>query len=121
MAIQASTNTKQGALLFVLLIALVIAGLIFLWKTLPSLDKEPVTQVKKDPLRELQRQCQFAGGKWIECGNPCHGSATDTACIRRCEAQCLCGGDQEYRCPKSQTCQQWAIVSTGTKPIGVCR
>lgn len=116
----------------VLVIGVLVVGLSLLWRQLPTRPVYPVPQIP--PVQELNQQhrltCERAGGKWTDCGNPCHGQGTSLAsdgaqdvesCIAMCEPQCLCGGAPKYSCPAKTVCTDLTSGTEGDAPIGVCR
>lgn len=106
----------------VLIIGAVVFGLTYLWRHLPTrpsftIKPAPIVQ---EPNQQQRLTCERAGGKWTDCGNPCHGQNTDT-CIAMCEPQCLCGGAPNYSCPVNTVCTNKVSANPGEPAIGVCR
>lgn len=124
------TPQRSPARLAMLLgiVVVLVFGLVAIWQQIPItpvareeikptpppvVQTEPTKPIPKD---EKQLTCEKAGGKWIDCGSPCHGSPAGTVCIKMCEAQCLCGGSSAWTCPKDLDCQ-----NKDEQGIGVCR
>lgn len=119
-------HAPYAPLLMVVIVALLTIGLLLIWRELPNGtrpqpsptgDLKPVPALPASP---EQAACESAKGKWVECGNPCHGMPGEI-CIASCEAQCLCGGTEGWMCPKEQTCTSYEPSATAQGAIGVCR
>lgn len=83
----------------------------------------PIGDVKPIPAASTSTEqvaCEAARGKWVECGNPCHGKPGDV-CITSCEPQCLCGGIAGWMCPKDLTCTDYEPEAGVPDALGVCR
>jgi hypothetical protein len=111
----------------VVIVALLTVGLLLIWRELPMgpQPKPPtsVTDVKPVPATPAsaeQKACEAARGKWVECGNPCHGKPGEV-CITSCEPQCLCGGIAGWMCPENQTCTDYEPSAGTPDALGVCR
>ncbi|KAA0207066.1 hypothetical protein EDM68_00530 [Candidatus Uhrbacteria bacterium] len=108
----------------VAIVAMLTVALLLIWRELP-IGTKPVPQpepapVATAPVSPAQSACETAGGKWTECGNPCHGKPGEV-CITQCEPQCLCGGDEGWSCPKDQVCTDVETLEGETEAVGVCR
>lgn len=118
------SSTREQSLLWyvVIVIGVVVVGLTFLWRQLPSRPTYsiPQTPIAVAPNQQQRLTCERAGGKWTDCGNPCHGQDVES-CVAMCEPQCLCGGSPNYSCPTKTICTDLATGSEGVAPIGVCR
>lgn len=104
-------------------LALMIFGLVMVVRMIPE-RKPPVTTTPPPVLEVVPTQgdqvrCEKAGGKWTECGSPCHGKPGEV-CATVCEAHCLCGGASKWTCPTDLTCQDYEPANSANG-IGVCR
>lgn len=104
-------------------LALMIFGLVMVVRMIP--ERKPPVSTTPPPVVEVvptqgdQARCEKAGGKWTECGSPCHGKPGEV-CVTVCEAQCLCGGASKWTCPADLTCQDYEPANSASG-IGVCR
>lgn len=107
------------------IIAGVTLGLIAIVRLMPDRPAKPVVVepnnipiiINTDPKKQA---CDQAGGKWTECGSPCHGKPGEV-CVMSCEPQCLCGGDAQWSCPKNLACSDYATLVGQNAKVGVCR
>ncbi|MCC6563332.1 GerMN domain-containing protein [Candidatus Uhrbacteria bacterium] len=120
-------HAPYAPLFMVVIVALLTIGLLLIWRELPMGPQPkppaPVTDVKPVPATPAsaeQTACEAARGKWVECGNPCHGKPGEV-CITSCEPQCLCGGIAGWMCPKDQACTDYEPSATTPDALGVCR
>ncbi len=123
-SVPVATVAPRQAMLWrlVLVVGVLVGGLTLLWRQLPT---QPVYPVPETPLVQELNQgqrltCERAGGKWTDCGNPCHGKDIES-CVAMCEPQCLCGGAPKYSCPAKTVCTDLTSGAEGDTPIGVCR
>ncbi|MEK7473748.1 MAG: Gmad2 immunoglobulin-like domain-containing protein [Patescibacteria group bacterium] len=119
------THAPFSIVFMVAIVAMLTVALLLIWRELPigtkpSPETTPAPPVATAPASEEQTACETAGGKWTECGNPCHGKP-DEVCITQCEAQCLCGGADGWQCPKDQVCADYEQADGATEAVGVCR
>ncbi len=121
------TRAPYAPLFMVVIVALLTIGLLLIWRELPTntapTPTVPINEVKPVPATPAspeQASCEAAKGKWVECGNPCHGKPGEV-CITSCEPQCLCGGIAGWMCPKDQTCTDFEPSATTPDALGVCR
>ncbi len=111
----------------VVIVALLTIALLLVWRELPTgskpLPEAPIGDVKPVPAASTSTEqvaCEAARGKWVECGNPCHGKPGDV-CITKCEPQCLCGGIAGWMCPANLTCTDMVPEAGAPDALGVCR
>jgi hypothetical protein len=118
------THAPFSIVFMVAIVAMLTVALLLIWRELPIGTKpSPETTpppVATAPASEEQTACETAGGKWTECGNPCHGKPGEV-CITQCETQCLCGGADGWQCPKDQVCTDYEQAEGASEAIGVCR
>lgn len=115
--------SKQAMLWYVvLIIGAVVFALAYLWQHLPKRPtyQAPQTPIVQEPNQKQRLSCERAGGKWTDCGNPCHGQDVES-CVAMCEPQCLCGGGPSYSCPVNTVCTNKISAKPGEVAIGVCR
>lgn len=115
--------SKQAMLWYVvLIIGVVVFALAYLWQHLPKRPtyQAPQAPIVQEPNQKQRLTCERAGGKWTDCGNPCHGQDAES-CIAMCEPQCLCGGGPNYSCPANTVCTNKVSAKPGEVAIGVCR
>lgn len=110
---------------FLIIIIFASLGLVWLWWQLPKRNEVPVTQppVVSEPAAPANPDkvaCEAVSGKWVDCGNPCHGKPGE-ACITMCEPQCLCGGIAGWQCPANKVCTDYEPSATAPDALGVCR
>ncbi len=123
----APTHAPYAPLFMVVIVALLTIALLLVWRELPTgskpLPEAPIGDVKPVPAASTSTEqvaCEAARGKWVECGNPCHGKPGDV-CITKCEPQCLCGGIAGWMCPKDLTCTDYVPEAGVPDALGVCR
>lgn len=119
------THAPFSIVFMVAIVAMLTVALLLIWRELPigtkpSPETTSTPPVATAPASEEQTSCESAGGKWTECGNPCHGKPGEV-CITQCEAQCLCGGADGWTCPKDQVCTDYEQAEGASEAIGVCR
>jgi hypothetical protein len=112
---------------FLIIVLFASLGLVWLWLQMPKRSEQPVTrppvQQPAEPAPSANPQkaaCDAARGKWVDCGNPCHGKPGE-ACIKMCEPQCLCGGIAGFACPKDLVCTDYEPSAGTPDAMGVCR
>lgn len=119
-----ATHAPFGIVFMVAIVAMLTVALLLIWRELPvrTLPSEPAppAPVVTAPVSAEQTSCESAGGKWTDCGNPCHGKPGEV-CITVCEPQCLCGGTDGWACPKEQVCADFEPAEGAPGAIGVCR
>ncbi len=118
------THASFSIVFMVAIVAMLTVALLLIWRELPigtrPAPEAPAAPVVTAPPSAEQTACESAGGKWTECGNPCHGKPGEV-CITQCEPQCLCGGDEGWSCPKDQVCTDFETVEGMAETVGVCR
>lgn len=119
------THAPYAPLFMVVIVALLTIGLLLIWRELPIGGQRPappanIPSVPAVPSTPEQAACEAAKGKWVECGNPCHGKPGEV-CIASCEPQCLCGGIAGWMCPANQACTDYEPSASTPDAIGVCR
>lgn len=119
-------HAPYAPLFMVVIVALLTIGLLLIWRELPiggSKQTPPaanIPSVPATPSSPEQAACEAAKGKWVECGDPCHGQGSDV-CITMCEPQCLCGGSSGWMCPANQVCTDYEPSAAALDAVGVCR
>ncbi len=119
------THAPFSIVFMVAIVAMLTVALLLIWRELPigpkpSPETPPMVPAPTAPASAEQASCETAGGKWTECGNPCHGKPGEV-CIAKCEAQCLCGGSDGWMCPANQACTDFEQAEGATEAVGVCR
>ncbi len=112
---------------FLIIIIFASLGLVWLWLQLPKRTEPPVARppVVSEPAVPIttnpeKTACEAARGKWVDCGNPCHGKPGEI-CTTVCEAQCLCGGIAGFGCPANKVCTDYEPSASTPDALGVCR
>lgn len=120
-------HAPYAPLFMVVIVALLTIALLLVWRELPTgskpLPAAPIGDVKPVPAASTSTEqvaCESARGKWVECGDPCHGKPGDV-CITKCEPQCLCGGIAGWMCPANLACTDYEPSATTPDALGVCR
>lgn len=112
---------------FLIIVVFAALGLLWLWMQMPTRTEKAIknsvptiTQTQEQATNPDKAACEAARGKWVDCGNPCHGKNGE-ACATVCESQCLCGGADGFTCPKDLVCADYEPSQTTPNAIGVCR
>jgi hypothetical protein len=110
---------------FLIIVIFASLGLVWLWLQLPKKSdaprpSAPVVNAPVEPTNPQKAACEAARGKWVDCGNPCHGKPGEV-CTAVCEPQCLCGGIAGWGCPKDLVCSDYEPSATTPDALGVCR
>lgn len=118
-------HAPYAPLFMVVIVALLTIGLLLVWRELPLGGERPMPSANIPSVPAVtaspeQKACEAAKGKWVECGNPCHGKPGEV-CITSCEAQCLCGGIAGWMCPANQVCTDYEPSAGTPDALGVCR
>ncbi len=112
---------------FLIIVVFASLGLVWLWLQLPKKSEQPrerpvavQPEVQQPVVNPLKASCEAARGKWVDCGNPCHGKPGE-ACSTICEPQCLCGGIAGFGCPADRVCTDLEPAPQAPDAMGVCR
>lgn len=110
---------------FLIIVVFASLGLVWLWLQLPKKNdvpkpSAPIVNAPVEPANPQKTACEAARGKWVDCGNPCHGKPGEV-CTAVCEPQCLCGGIAGFGCPKDLVCADYEPGPQVPDALGVCR
>lgn len=127
--IDVESSPASRLILLLAIVSVVVLGLVFMWKQFPfqqppspSPSAILPTSTSALPASKEKTTCENAGGKWTECGSPCHGSPPGTICAQVCEPQCLCGGASNWTCPTDETCiNHIEDQNSPSYLVGICR